>query len=200
MLTGDHPLLEKAYSPMSVRFLMLQTHYSSEIDLSNKGLLDAEKAYRKLMNAMDHLESLHFVDGNQEKDKEDQILALCQSCTDHMNDDFNTPRTIASLFGMAAHINTFNDNAMKVTGISAATFELLKSTYRIFIMDVLGLKEENQQDGTILDEVMEVIINIRNTAKTNKDWGTSDQIRDALKDAGVILKDNKEGITTYEVE
>ncbi|MCP4122260.1 MAG: cysteine--tRNA ligase [Bacteroidetes bacterium] len=199
LLTGEHKLLEKAYSPMSARFLMLQTHYSSEIDLSNKALQDAEKAYRKLMNAMSCLDGLKISKDDIDPEKEEQVIALCTSCTDHMNDDFNTAKTIASLFGMAAHINSFNDNAMTVNGISAETYDLLKTTYRSFIIDVLGLEEETEQDGTVLDDVMDVLIDLRNSARTNKDWSTSDKIRDALKEAGITLKDSKEGKTSYEV-
>jgi len=200
MLTGDHKLLEKAYSPMTVRFLMLQTHYSSEIDLSNKALLDAEKAYRKIMNAMSYLDGLELAQGNIDQEKEKQIKELCESCTDHMNDDFNTAKTIASLFGMASHINVFNNNGGKASGISAETFELLTNTYKEFVTNVLGLHEDSPHDGNVLNEVMEVLIDIRNSARTNKDWTTSDKIRDALKNAGITLKDSKEGITTYEVE
>jgi len=199
LLTGEHKLLEKAYSPMSARFLMLQTHYSSEIDLSNKALQDAEKAYRKLMNALSYLDDLKMGTCDVDPAKEEQVIALCASCTDHMNDDFNTAKTIASLFGMAAQINAFNDDGMTVNGISAETYDLLKTTYRSFIIDVLGLEEETEQDGTVLDDVMDVLIDLRNSARTNKDWSTSDKIRDALKEAGITLKDSKEGNTSYEV-
>ena len=199
MISGDSPLLDKAYSPMTIRFLMLQTHYASEIDFSNKALQDAEKALRRLTNALKILGKLSFEEGTIDSEKDQNIQALCKECSEHMNDDFNTPKTIATLFGLAAQINTFNDNGKKVTGISAATFELLKTTFATFILDVLGLKEESSGESSALDDVMSILIEIRNTARAQKDWTTSDTIRNRLNEANIIIKDNKDGESTYEV-
>jgi cysteinyl-tRNA synthetase len=178
---------------------MLQTHYSSEIDFSNKALQDAEKAYRKINNALSNLQELEYLADHISGEKEDEIKALCASCTDHMNDDFNTAKTIASLFGIAAHINTYYDKGRKVTDISSDAFDILKDTYSSMVVDVLGLKPETIQNNDVLDDVMEILINIRNAARANKDWATSDLVRDQLGEAKIILKDNKDGTTTYEV-
>jgi cysteinyl-tRNA synthetase len=199
MLNGTNDLLDKPYSPMTIRFLMLQTHYSSEIDFSNKALEDAEKAYRKINNALGYLDELDYDADHINGEKEDEIKALCTACRDNMNDDFNTAKTIATLFSMAAYINSYYDNARKVDDIEVDTFEMLRVTYRAFVTDVLGLEPETGQDNHLLDDVMDILIGIRNDARTNKDWATSDKVRDQLKATGIILKDNKDGSTTYEV-
>ncbi|MDB5227838.1 MAG: cysteine--tRNA ligase [Bacteroidota bacterium] len=196
LITGDHILLDKAYSPMTVRFLFMQSHYSSELDINIKGLQDAEKGLRKLLNAVKYLAELKIVAADEKTEKE--IIALCNSCKEFMDDDFNTARLIASLYELASHINIFF-NAGKSANISQATYDLLLTTYNAFIFDVLGLKEENiSGNNDALDKVMQLVIDIRNSARTNKDWATSDKIRDALKEAGIVIKDSKEN-TTYEV-
>ncbi len=199
LLTGNSPLLEQAYSPMTVRFLMLQTHYSSEIDFSNKALQDAEKAYRKIMNALSALRTLTLEPSAIDDAAEAKLLEGIQSCSDHMNDDFNTAKTIASLFGLTAQINTFYSNGKKVTGITQATFELLKCTFEGFVTQVLGLREESESNNQVLDHVMQMVIEMRNKARTDKDWTTSDLIRNRLNEMNISLKDIKDGETTYEI-
>jgi cysteinyl-tRNA synthetase len=199
MITGNSPLLEQAYSPMTIRFLMLQTHYSSEIDFSNKALQDAEKAYRKIMNALNTLHVLSFEATSIDEALEKKLLEGIHACSDHMNDDFNTAKTIATLFGLTAQINTFFTNGKKVNGISAATFELLKSTFEGFVTKVLGLKEESEGNDQVLDHVMQMLIEMRNKARAEKDWATSDLIRNRLSEMNITLKDNKDGETTYEI-
>ena len=199
MVNGASKLLDKAYSPMTIRFLMLQTHYSSEIDFSNKALQDAEKAYRRINNALTSLNDLHYEADHIHGEKDDEIKAQCQACSDDMNDDFNTAKAIASLFGIAAHINTYYDKGKLVNDISSDTFELMRSTYETFVVEILGLRPESGENNNVMDDVMDVLINIRNDARTRKDWATSDQVRDQLKAANIILKDNKDGTTSYEV-
>ncbi len=199
MIYGTSELLDKAYSPMTIRFLMLQTHYGSEIDFSNKALQDAEKAFRKITNALKTVKILNFEAGEIDSQKENSIIDLCKECSQHMNDDFNTPRTIASLFGLTAHINSFNDDGKRVKGISQATFELLQNTFSGFVVDVLGLREESTGQNGAMDDVMSILIEIRNSARAQKDWATSDIIRDRLNEANIIIKDNKDGKTTYEI-
>lgn len=199
MLDGNHPLLEQAYSPMTIRFLMLQTHYASEIDFSNKALKDAEKAYRKIMNALDSLRALTFEKSEIDTELDTKLNHIIRSCSEHMNDDFNTAKTIASLFGLAAQINTFFSNGKKAVGISKETFELLKSTFEGFVLEVLGLREEQENNNEVLDHVMQMLIDMRNKARANKDWATSDLIRDQLSEINITLKDSKDGETRYEV-
>lgn len=199
MISGSSSLLDKAYSPMTIRFLMLQTHYASEIDFSNKALQDAEKAYRKIINAQIALNDLQFKAGNIDEAKDKTIQELCDECYAHMNDDFNTPRTIATLFGLAAHINTYNANGQVVADISQERFEQLVKTYNGFVTDVLGLMEESNGQNEVLDDVMSILIDIRNEARAQKNWATSDLIRDKLSASKILIKDGKDGTTSYEI-
>lgn len=198
LITGNHPLLDKGYSPMTVRLLFLQSHYSSESDITLKGLQDAEKGLRKLMNASSYLSSL-VASGEIQEEKETAIQQLIGNCKEVMDDDFNTSKLIANLYEMASQINIFYNDGKK-SPIHHETLETLRTTYNDFVFDVLGLLDENDNSNKeTLDKVMHLVIDIRKSARENKDWGTSDKIRDALKDAKISLKDGKEG-TTYEIE
>ena len=199
LITGNHPLLDKAYSPMTVRFLFMQSHYSSELDINIKGLQDAEKGLRKLLNAVKYLSEIKQ-DKNVADDKtENEIIALCHSCKEFMDDDFNTAKLIASLYELASHINIFYNDGKNANKISKETFNLLGITYHAFLFDVLGLKDEAVSgNNDALDKVMQLVIDIRKQSREHKDWTTSDKIRDALKDAGIVIKDSKDG-TTYEI-
>ncbi len=198
LITGNHPLLDKGYSPMTIRLLFLQSHYSSESDITLKGLQDAEKGLRRLLNAATYIDLLN-VTGSVDPDKENEIKILINRCTEVMDDDFNTAKLIANLYEMASQINIFY-NDQKVCPISIETLAAFKSAFKGFVFEVLGIVNENETTTTnTLDKVMQLVIDIRKSARENKDWGTSDKIRDALKEAHISLKDNKDG-TSYEVE
>lgn len=186
LFTGDHPLLEKGYSPMAVRFFMMQTHYASTLDFSNEALQAAEKGYAKLMNAMKTLDGLKAGETSTSDIKE-----LNQKCYDAMNDDFNAPILVANLFEGVRIINSVHDG--KET-ISADDLNLLKATMTGFVYNVLGLKSEHSGsvDDKILNGVMEMILDIRKDAKAKKDFQTSDKIRDELSAIGIQIKDSKE--------
>lgn len=198
-LTGDHPLLDKPYSAMTVRFLFMQSHYSSELDITIKGLQDAEKGLRKLMNAAKYLSELKF-DSVTVEEKQDKIIRdLCDECKKVMDDDFNAPKLIATLHELATHINIYYNNGKHINNISDATFNLLRITYNDYLFNVLGLQDEAATgNNDALDKVMQLVIDIRKQSRENKDWATSDKIRDALKEANINIKDGKDG-TTYEV-
>lgn len=199
LVTGNHPLLDKAYSPMTVRFLFLLSHYSSELDISIKALQDAEKGYRKLMNALDYLPELTCLADTIDNTLDNEIQNLCTACIENMNDDFNTPKAISNLYAIATQINIFYNNEKKCEGISSNTFELMQKTYKDMIFEVLGLENEATiTDNATLNTVMQLVIELRNEARTNKNWSISDKIRDNLKIANIQLKDNKDGTTTYE--
>jgi cysteinyl-tRNA synthetase len=199
MVMGDHPLLDKGYSPMTIRFLMLQSHYSSELDISVKALQDAEKGYKRIMDALGLLPQLSFAAGHVEADREKEIAGLCGACKEGMDDDFNTAKTIASLYGLASQINSWFHAGKTATGISKETFDILQATFPAYIGQVLGLQGESAGDSNAMDSVMQVLIHIRNDVRAAKNWAVSDQIRDRLKEAGIVLKDNKDGTTTYEM-
>lgn len=199
LISGNHVLLEKAYSPMTVRFLFLMSHYSSESDISNKALQDAEKGYKRLMQSLNLLENMPFIAGEINTELEADIFKELESAKDNMNDDFNTPRALANLFSLSSHINTFHNNGNKIIGIESSTYNELNRIFSGFLIDVFGLKKEEENNTKSMDGVMQLVIEMRNDARNKKDWAASDKIRDFLKNAGIVLKDNKEGHTSYEI-
>ncbi len=198
LISGNHPLLEKGYSPMVVRLFFLSSHYSSEVDISNKALQDAEKNYRKLCLALKGLDTLTCIEGPLDDNLENQVNTLCNQCIEEMNDDFNTATTLSKMYALSSIINTFLNNKKQVLGISLNTFERLKSIFSNFFFEVFGLQTDNSDNSATLDNVMDILIKIRENARANKDWTTSDLIRDQLKTANIVLNDGKDG-TTYEI-
>jgi len=186
LFEGNHTLLNKGYSPMTVRFFMLQAHYRSTLDFSNEAMEASEKGFKRLMNSFALLDSL-----KASAITEVEIAPLQQRCYDAMNDDFNSPVLIAELFEASRIINSVYDNKLK---IDAKNLELLKKLMNDFIIDVLGLKNE-QAANDDLPKVLDMVVALRNGAKMNKDYATSDRIRDGLQQIGFQLKDGKEGTT-----
>lgn len=187
LFSGNHPLLEKGYSPMAVRFFMMQTHYRSTLDFSNDALNASEKAYSRLMESYKTLQLLTASNQSSEN-----INELERKCYDAMNDDFNTPVLIAHLFDAVRIINSANDKKLFLT---QNDIDLLQKIYQHFVFDVMGLKKEenNGKVNDALNGVMDLVINLRNTAKANKDFATSDEIRNKLSASKIQLKDTKEG-------
>jgi cysteinyl-tRNA synthetase len=186
LFTGSHPLLAKGHSPMVVRFFMLQAHYRSTLDFSNDALEASDKGFKRLMNAVSLLDKLK-ASGSDDFD----IAALRERCYAAMDDDFNSPVLIAELFEATRIINSVYDGKGAIT---AATLQNLKELMQTFVFDVLGLKEE-AEGGDNLNELLEFIIKLRQEAKANKDYATSDKIRIGLQNLGIQLKDGKEGTT-----
>lgn len=187
LFSGQHALLDKGYSPMAVRFFMLQTHYRSTLDFSNEALQASEKGFERLMDSYKTLQNITASPTSTE-----DIKTLEKNCYGAMNDDFNTPVLIAHLFDAVRIINSAND---KKISLNQNDIDLLKNMYQHFIFDIMGLKaeEENSKTTEILGKVVEMVIDIRNKAKTEKNFPLSDEIRNKLTDAGVQLKDSKEG-------
>jgi cysteinyl-tRNA synthetase len=186
LFSGSHTLLNRGYSPMTVRFFMLQAHYRSTLDFSNEAMEASEKGFKRLMNSFTLLDSL-----NVSNTTEIEIAPLQQRCYDAMNDDFNSPVLIAELFEASRIINSVYDNKLK---IDAANLALLKRLMNNFLIDVLGLKNE-QAANDDLPKVLDMIVALRNGAKVNKDYATSDRIREGLQQIGFQLKDGKDGTT-----
>lgn len=200
LFAGDHEKLEKGFSPMVARFLMLQSHYRSKIDFSNDALLAAEKGYLRLMNAVRLLGEIELPSRNNVKTSEidSEILEACRRCRDAMDDDFNTAQVLAALFELAAKINAIHNSQLDAGLISSGTFTLLKNTMHTFVFDVLGLAAEMVTDDSKTEELVKLLIEIRKEARNNKDFNTSDKIRDDLQKMGIRLKDEKNG-TTFEI-
>lgn len=185
---GSHKTLTQAYSPMTIRFFVLQAHYRGTLDFSNEALQSAEKGMKRLYAAENLLDKLQPADHSDEN-----IEQLAQNCYDAMNDDFNSPKVIAELFEATRIINTVKDGKMCLT---AEDIELLKETFRNFFFEILGMKQSNTNGGNqseMIDHLMSLIIDLRQDAKTSKNWAVSDQIRNRLNDLGVVLKDTKTG-------
>ncbi len=197
--TGNHPGLTQAYSPMTIRFFILQAHYRSTLDFSNEALQAGEKGLKKLLIGYETLNKLigqHSGETISGQDK-GRIDLLNHACYEAMNDDFNSPVLIALLFEAVRMVNSAAD------GKEPLNFEELsglKELFDIFLFDVLGMKDEagNNQRGT-LDGLMELILSIRQKSRAGKDWATSDQIRDTLQKLHISVKDGKEG-TTWNIE
>jgi len=192
IFSGDNNILSKPYSPSVVRFFMMQAHYTSILDLSDEALQASEKGYNRLMDALDSIEKLKTGDTS-----DFDVAAWKQKCYDAMNDDFNTPILIAQLFEAVKHINLIKED--KET-ISAADKNELESSLNAFVYDVLGIESQSlaKDDSNALKGVMELLIEMRNDARANKDFATSDKIRDELNALGIQLKDGKDG-TTFNV-
>lgn len=194
IFTGENSNLSKAFSPAVARFFMLQAHYRSILDFSDEALTASEKGFNRLLEAFKNIDNLPVSSTstfNLEQWK--------QRCYDAMNDDFNSPILIASLFETVKYINAVQEGEEK---INESDKMLLKSTMEAFIFDVLGLVDstaENTDNSNKLSGTVEILINLRAQARINKDFATSDQIRDQLLSLGIQLKDGKEG-TTFAME
>jgi len=190
LFTGAHVLLDEPYSPMTVKFFMLQSHYSSTLDFSNDALKAARKGYKRLMNGLRVISIMEYQkdDGQLNKVLREQVEALIAGCHSAMNDDFNTALTIGQLFNLLKKINSLNTGGLKFGELGEALFNKLKNTYVDFIDKVLGLKEEKPAE---FDDVINAMMEIYKEAKFRKDFAKVDEIRAALKENGVIVKDMK---------
>jgi len=198
MFKGDHPLLEQAYSPMTIRFFTLQSHYRSPVDFSNEGLQAAEKSYRRLMNAAAALDKLEYSASALDTDLDNQLQEACHSLYRELSDDFNTPRALAVLFELSSRIQDFRSGNKAIGSISQGTFDLLRTRFRAVLFDVFGLLPETEGQTPKLDSVMDLLIRMRTEARARKDFAASDRIRDELIAMGIQLKDGKDG-TTFSV-
>ncbi|RKO73228.1 cysteine--tRNA ligase [Sphingobacterium puteale] len=186
LFTGNHPLLNRGYSPMAVRFFMLQAHYRSTLDFSNEALDAADKGYKRLMSAMGLLDKLKVSNGADSFN----LAEIRHKCYAAMDDDFNSPVLIAELFEIVRVINSIYDGKAKV---SEEGLEKLKIFMKEFVEDILGLRNDQASGTDDIDDVISLVIKLRNEAKANKDFVTSDRIRDELNAIGIQLKDSKEG-------
>lgn len=188
LFSGNHPLLDKGYAPMAVRFFMMQSHYRSTLDFSNEALQASEKGYARLMTAMESLKHLPVAEKssiNVQQWEQDFYAA--------MDDDFNSPVLIAHLFDAVKGINNIKEGR---DSISSSDLDHLKKLMQGFVYDVLGLQQEGTSDSgkDTLKKVMDLVIHLRAEARNRKDFAVSDQIRDRLIEAGIQLKDTKNGV------
>ncbi|MBP9925947.1 MAG: cysteine--tRNA ligase [Cyclobacteriaceae bacterium] len=198
LFAGTHSLLDRGYGPMAVRFFMLQSHYSSTLDFSNDALQAAEKGYKKLINAVGLIKMMDHSENTTTNTSVDvELSRLVNECYLTMSDDFNTAKTLAVLFEMSSRINDIKSGTIQLTTLSSETFNNFKNTFLGFVDQVLGLKEEQEQNDEILNGTIGLLIDLRKKAKTDKNFLLSDKIRDDLKKLGVQIKDGKDGEMTY---
>ena len=189
--TGEHEKLEKEFSPMTIRFFILQAHYRSTLDFGNDALKAAEKGLSKLNEALETLESVEA----SEKSSFD-VKELQKKCHQALNDDFNTPILIAHLFEGVKWINLIKS---KKATLNSNDLDLLKSLFHVFVNEILGLVSPKVQSNNLTNEIMDVILKIRSHVKSNKDFSTADLIRDELDKMGVQIKDSREG-SSWEIK
>jgi cysteinyl-tRNA synthetase len=200
LFSGDHPMLEQPYHPMVVRFYILQTHYRSTLDFSNEALQASEKALRRLWEAYEVLQELELKPSpamvGPEVDQ--KVRTLIAELDDFMNDDFNTAKVIANLFDLAPIINSIRSGQMPSAVLTAETLDALKLAFKTYVEDVLGLQGlAPAVDNTRLDKAISILADIRRDARARKDFATSDAIRNKLAEAGILLKDEKDGSVSY---
>ncbi len=188
LITGENDFFEKPFTPGVLRFCFLQAHYRSVLDISNEAMLASEKGFDRLMEAIKSLADLKTSAASSFN-----VSEWKQKCLDALLDDFNSPILIATIFEAVKFINSVKEN--KAT-ISAEDLDLLKETLNALVFDVLGLyASENTNNNAKLEEVVNLLINMRNLARANKDFAQSDLIRDQLAAIGIELKDGKDGTT-----
>jgi cysteinyl-tRNA synthetase len=202
LFSGDHPILVKAFHPMTIRFFILQTHYRSTLDFSNDALLAAEKGLKRLWEAYEKLQALSRSPGTTEVDTEldRKVSLLMNECSNFMDDDFNTAKVLANLFELVPVINSMNDRIIPVSSLSGDTFTHLQSAFKTWAVDILGLKSITAADHEKLKGVMQLLISIRKDAKNKKDFATSDKIRNQLAALQIQLKDEKGGEMSWSIE
>ncbi len=196
LFTGENPNISKGFSPMVIRFFMLQSHYRSTLDLTDEALIAAEKGYRRLMEANKVLQNFEHPGKGSAADLDKEINQLIESTHTDMSNDFNTPMAMARLFELVPKVNGLKEGHLSFNDLTADTLASLKQTFKDFIYTIFGLKDE--MDGadsgnSSMDGLMQLVIELRQGARENKDWPTSDKIRDTLAELEIQLKDGKDG-------
>lgn len=194
LFSGKNQLLERSYSPMTVRFFILQAHYRSTLDFSNDALLAAQKAYKRIINAMNILKKLEYPlhpKGEIDEKNNEQIQGFCDTMLRGMQDDFNTAIAIAQLSNLVKKINAFYINPETLDTIQQGTFERMKALYNTMIKDILGLEEEKSSNN---DTFIEALLDLYVEAKEKKEYTTVDKIRTSFKNNNLIIKDLKTGV------
>ncbi len=195
MFSGDHPLLQQAYSPMTIRFFILQTHYRSTLDFSNEALQASEKGLKRLWEAHEKLQA--FSCKPQAAPGDPALAAKCTKLVaefdEFINDDFNTAKVLASMFELVPVINSIKDGHIQPETLGNDTLQLMQKQFAVYLESVFGLKGDAEKEDGKLNGVLELLIEIRKDAKAKKDYATSDKIRNQLQELGIVMKDNKDG-------
>ena len=194
LFTGNHRLLEQAYSPMTIRYFILTAHYRSTLDFSNEALKAAQKGYKKIINGLRLAKSLEYIpnvdvaiDAEQVKQIEHSIAAAFRA----MDDDFNTAQAIGHLFNLLKKINSIFTGQLSSAALGEEVFTRLKDTFITFVVDILGLMEEKSD---VQDPMLDLLLKLYSESKTARDYAKVDEIRSGLKEMGFVVKDMKDKI------
>ena len=203
LFSGNSPVLEQAYTPMTIRFFILQTHYRSTLDFSNEALQAAERGLKRLWEAFTHLQKMTVSASVQAKGTDTELNAKCIKLLDEadefMSDDLNTAKVLANFFELVPVINSIRDGHLASTVLDEATLLSMQGTFKTYLIDIFGLKEEKAEDSGKLGSVVQLLIDIRKEARSRKDFMTSDKIRNQLLEMGIQLKDEKDGGMSWSI-
>jgi cysteinyl-tRNA synthetase len=199
LFEGNHQELTQAYTPMTVRFFILQSQYRGTLDFSNEALQASEKALRRFMEGYEWLQAQSFGKETVSKDQvlADQLMTWTNELETFMDDDINTAKVVANLFEILPSINSLKDKHIAADAVSGAVWATVQTQLKIFVESILGLKVDKGANRQQLNGVVELLIEIRKQAKANKDFATSDKIRNQLAEMGIQLKDEKDGSMSY---
>jgi len=198
LFSGNHPLLTQAFSPITIRFFILQTHYRSTLDFSSEALAASEKGLKRLWEGYEILKKLEGGSTGSPADKEldEKINNLLDEFDSFMNDDFNTAKVLANMFEIVPVINSIKDGLIEITSLASATLNRMKETFTIYLENILGLKSLSENNEAFTG-VMQLLVDIRKEAKSKKDFLTSDKIRKQLAGLGIEMKDEKDGSISW---
>lgn len=201
LFSGTHPLLSQPFHPMTVRFFILQSHYRSPLDFSNDALIASEKAFKRLWEAYENLKKLATTTNEIPSDVEldEKVTQWLHQFEEFMDDDISTPKVIANMFELTPVINSLKDGIIKIDAIKSSTLQLMKERFTTFLEEIFGLKSIDGATNEVLQPVMELLLEIRKEAKSKKDFATSDKIRNQLTAMGIVIKDEKDGNTSWNI-
>jgi cysteinyl-tRNA synthetase len=199
LFEGNHAELTQAYTPMTVRFFILQSQYRGTLDFSNEALQASEKALRRFMEGYEWLQAQSFGNETVSKDQvlADQLTTWTNELEFFMDDDMNTAKVVANLFEILPSINSLKDKHIATDAVAGAIWTTVQTQLKLFVESILGLKVDKGANRQQLNGVVELLIEIRKQAKANKDFATSDKIRNQLAEMGIQLKDEKDGSMSY---
>jgi len=199
LFAGTHPALSQAYSPMTVRFFILQSQYRGTLDFSNEALQASEKALRRLMEAYEWLKAQTFATDTEAKDValDAQIKKAIGELSEFMDDDINTAKVVANIFEIVPVINSLKDKHITADAVSGATWTYVQKELIVYVENIMGIKVDASANLEQLKGVIDLLIEIRKDSKARKDFATSDKIRNQLMDMGILLKDEKDGSMSY---
>ncbi|MDE3234370.1 MAG: cysteine--tRNA ligase [Bacteroidota bacterium] len=200
LFSGNHPLLQQAYHPMTIRFFILQTHYRSTLDFSNEALQAAEKGLKRLWEAYENLRKLQVTAAqSSDTELEQKVLKLANEFEAFMNDDISTAKVLANMFELVPVINGIKNQQIAADALSTTVISNLQQQFKLYLEDIFGLTAMQANDDGKLGGVLQLLINIRKEAKVRKDFVTSDKIRNELAALGIQLKDEKDGSMSYTI-